>query len=459
MTARSVAGARSIELDAVLNPGAWLVVSWDRGTSDPYPALRLSRHRRHPSAFLLVDEEGRFHRREPLARAVVAGDGPYRVRLELEPDRVVAHLDGEKVGELAVEPAPSQRVGFRGGLRAVAVDNVEIAGAGGDGLTDSFSGPAHRHALAAAVGLALILVNLGLFLVLSRVVAEPGRRLGFAFLTANLTLLVCAAVLFAFVRVRVGWYPGQRQVLEQSEVFYRKGEQDRVVEELMARFEGFRGSRARRILFVGSSQTWGAGARRDEEAFVSRLEARLNEPFRKPRFICLNLGVSSAKARDLVPLVRALLPRVKPGLVVVNLSSNDRSSRGFPAAMRKIVGRVQAAGARSVLVLEANAPGAVDAGLEARHGELTELAAELGLPVIDLHGYLVPLEDTGFLWWDKVHLTSYGQRLAADELYREILPLLGDEARAGERTKQNRPRGGAGAGASDGRGPGPGVRG
>ena len=434
VTAEPIEGVRSIEFDCVIARGAWLVVSFNRGGNEPYAAVRLSRHPSHPSAFLRIDEDGFFHAREPLPLGLEVEDGPYRVRLDLEPERVVVRVGGVVAGRWAVAPNAAQRVGFRGGLRAVAVDNVEIAAAGG-GLRESFSGPAGRHVMAAAVSLTLILLNLALFQLLSRFVADSGRRLSFAFLTANLTLLICAAIVFAYVRVRVSWYPGQQRVLAQSEVFYRKGEQDRVVAQLLDRLEAFEGPRGRRILFVGSSQTWGAGARRDEDAFVSQLEARLNEPFLEPRVLCLNLGVSSAKARHLLPLVKDVFPRVRPRLVVINLSSNDRSSRDFGRPMRKIIRRAQAAGARPVLVLEANAPGAVDRGLQARHLELRALAAELDLPLIDLHGHLLPLVDTGFLWWDKVHLTTWGQRLAAEKLYHEIAPLLGDDSRLRARKK------------------------
>lgn len=54
---------------------------------------------------------------------------------------------------------------------------------------------------------------------------------------------------------------------------------------------------------------------------------------------------------------------------------------------------------------------------------MRRLGTELRVPLVDMHAHLRSSRDTGFLWWDQVHLTSYGQRLFADKLYGEIMKL------------------------------------
>jgi hypothetical protein len=46
------------------------------------------------------------------------------------------------------------------------------------------------------------------------------------------------------------------------------------------------------------------------------------------------------------------------------------------------------------------------------------VAGEFDAPVFDLYSYLNSddVYDSGFLWWDSVHLSSYGQDLAAQWL-------------------------------------------
>ena len=43
--------------------------------------------------------------------------------------------------------------------------------------------------------------------------------------------------------------------------------------------------------------------------------------------------------------------------------------------------------------------------------------------LFDLNGYLAQPDvyDSGILWWDMIHLTSYGQHLAAELIARDIV--------------------------------------
>ena len=49
------------------------------------------------------------------------------------------------------------------------------------------------------------------------------------------------------------------------------------------------------------------------------------------------------------------------------------------------------------------------------------MAGQLGVPFLDMHSTLKGKFHTGFLWWDFVHLTDYGQSLVGDRLAAYIL--------------------------------------
>ena len=48
------------------------------------------------------------------------------------------------------------------------------------------------------------------------------------------------------------------------------------------------------------------------------------------------------------------------------------------------------------------------------------IAATNDVPVIPMHEYLGRNYTRGFLWWDHVHLTSYGHQLFAERLYQGL---------------------------------------
>ena len=255
----------------------------------------------------------------------------------------------------------------------------------------------------------------------------PGRQLGFYFLMINLTLLVIGVLAYLLVAERSDWYPGLDRSLAEKEAYFREGESARVERQVAARFADLADEDLHRILFVGSSQTWGAGARRADETFVSQLEGLLNAGRAEmPRYACVNGGISSTRAPDLVPLVERWLADGRPDMVVINLSSNDMATSmvDFDSAIRAMVDSILDAGARPVLIQEPRIM--VEGRLPLYHQRLETIAGDYGIPVIGLQEFLRKANREGFLWWDKVHLTSFGQSLVARRLHDELLPVIAE---------------------------------
>ena len=93
-----------------------------------------------------------------------------------------------------------------------------------------------------------------------------------------------------------------------------------------------------------------------------------------------------------------------------------RDARTFAANLERLALFNRERGIRSLFVLEANSRETTGrrAELERFHRLMREVAEKYAIPVIDLDAYLAQPEirDSGFLWWDYVHLTDYGQGLA-----------------------------------------------
>ena len=70
-------------------------------------------------------------------------------------------------------------------------------------------------------------------------------------------------------------------------------------------------------------------------------------------------------------------------------------------------------------MLEPNSIEAVNS-IAHNHQALREIGVVADVEVLDMHGYLAEQIDRGWLWWDFVHLTSFGQELFAERLAEAI---------------------------------------
>lgn len=175
-----------------------------------------------------------------------------------------------------------------------------------------------------------------------------------------------------------------------------------------------------RILFIGTSQTWGAGAREETETFVNRMERRLNSNVvLNCHFECINTGLSGYNASRLLNLYINEWLVLEPQIVVINLSNNDNNSVQFTNVLRRFADLNISKGIKTMFVLEANSI-EVNPGELKQHKFMRQVGKEKGILIADLHNYLLQNYDKGFLWWDFVHLTSFGHKLAADFLFEKI---------------------------------------
>jgi lysophospholipase L1-like esterase len=173
---------------------------------------------------------------------------------------------------------------------------------------------------------------------------------------------------------------------------------------------------AERILLVGTSQTWGAGALRDDQTLARRLGQELSESY--PAAV-IAAAIPGSNAAELFAHYRDEWIEWGPDLVVINLSSNDRDNPDFGADIRAFIELNAERGIATLLIAEPNSLEAVHS-LAHNHVVLRELAAATGVDVLDMHEYLADQLDRGWLWWDFVHLTSFGQDLFARRLAEAI---------------------------------------
>jgi lysophospholipase L1-like esterase len=418
----------------LLQQRAQLSVVFDK-TDSGFSGIRLSVDPVRESMAFTASDAGEFLGRVPLAGLTLRPREWARASLDFEADRVRVDVNGAVFRVPRREPAGEARVGFRGGGRIALVDDVVIKerGAPGDlkprsAIYESFD---DAEAFWPAAGLAIALV-LGVNALWRRRLLrrDPSRAAEVALggVVANGVLCVLAGVLLAFLAYRAERYPDADTTLQRREDEFRGAQADAVRAEIRARYPGPPPPGVLRILFLGSSQTWGAGAARASETFVAVLERLLNaEADSGRRYECVNAGISAVDSRLLADLYEHEWLGLRPRLVVVDLSNNDGDASLFGLNLERIVKLSRANGVTPLLVLEPNSPEERKASLDElleRHAVMRRVGERLDVPVFDMQARLIAEQDRGFLFWDSVHMTSFGQRLFAEALLPELQRLL-----------------------------------
>ena len=181
-----------------------------------------------------------------------------------------------------------------------------------------------------------------------------------------------------------------------------------------------------RVAFLGTSQTYGAGAERISETFVARCHGLLAQALGDISVETYNFSISGSNSTELLTKYAELWRFSGPDLLVINLSTNDGKSHTLTANLRTLAHLARAAGGRVVFLLEPNAAEVDHRGLQEKHSAIQRLGQELRVPVWNLDGYMSsdPVYDSGIMWWDKVHLTSYGHDVVAEWLAPQMLAMI-----------------------------------
>jgi lysophospholipase L1-like esterase len=189
-------------------------------------------------------------------------------------------------------------------------------------------------------------------------------------------------------------------------------------------------SAASRLVFVGGSQLVGVGAEVVEDALVGRVHEALcgalrDVPGATP-LAAFNLAVAGGRAPQLLGYYERVGLALAPDLTVVNVSFNDRDPDRLESALRRFVELDRARGGVTLLVVEPMSADKDDPGARLRQAVVREVARDEGVPVLDLEAWMAGPEvhDSGFLWWDQIHLTSLGQEVAGGWLAERIEPEL-----------------------------------
>ncbi|MCH2170689.1 SGNH/GDSL hydrolase family protein [Myxococcota bacterium] len=415
-----------------------------RVTESAFAAVRVSHNATFPSQYVEGTGDGEFTHRVIMESPTLAA-GRHRMSLRIEGSRANVEIDGESAGSFEIAVPPGGRVGFRGSGGASAwVDDVVIHRADGlPPIREDFRNQRNQWITFCILFAVLMLIIVGV----DRLIASrqtDGSTLhivGFSFLLTLLAWILLAIDHYYLAAI----YPTPDEVDYLGADHPFEGA-DEVIERLLVEHSETKDANTQRILFLGSSQTWGSGAEKLEHVWVERFEERLNEASRDVRYETINLSTPGAVAWKILPLYLKNWNELKPDIVVANFGHNGKDTQKLRNSLGILMHQNRHRGIHTVLVLEPISHEVYDrrgvwpasAGIAARISANHELIQEFGdrhdIPVIDMHESMMVRADTGFLWWDHLRPTSFGHRSMADKLFEQRALVI-------DRTAGKRPPG------------------
>jgi lysophospholipase L1-like esterase len=410
----------------LLDPNAYLCIILDY-RDDLYKAVRLSSSDKYPNALVVYDSQGCMHSSTPIQAPPLTPNDWHSLKLSFDKAGARVNLD-EQVFPLPIQLGQTPgKFGFRNGTCAAAVDDVRIVDATTKAaISESFDGR-HLFKKALLFVLACAAISLMVLLVAGWLLMRNWHTITEYALVIMLTLIGAGIVygLFHFF-VLAKLYPIEQPIIGNVNVFPDLIQA--LTEKVIAQYNAIPPDNGKRVLFLGTSQTAGLGANVPSECYVATLERLLNDGNKgAPPIHCINAGRTIFSIRHCA-LVHKGLADCPVDVTVVDMACNDSlgrtSEESYAEHLETVAHEILDRGSKVIFVVEPSNPEAWPDGWRL-DPTLRRVGAKLGIPVIDANAYLRERHDTGVLFWDYVHPTSYGHRLIAECLVSPILQALG----------------------------------
>lgn len=405
-------GHQSLILDRVW-PGLPKVTFLSRAASPGYVVLelrgssrrlafRLSNDPARLSAVLELDDEGNFLTRRTFDFTLPATQwGIFSVTEEN--GAVVLRESGRELVSHAF-PVSSVQLVLRGSGSASSLVDDFTANLRGESYQQDFSGKVPW--LEAGFVAALFIVFFGLLYL--RIRRES------VLITAWLLPLGAAAVLFFYEASLAIRYPAAVDLQGRPNRIESRSEVVRRLQELPAPSKKV-------VLWLGGSQTWGAGASSREKTVFSRVEKEF------PNFTFVNGAFSDARIAELHDSLKIIAGKASIHTVVLVVGVNDTWNPNFEGHLRELIVAIKEKAQNLLLVVE---PSELTSSQELNRAlDLVRTAKiEDGMKRFDLYRAFQARGDRAFDWWDFVHFTDAGHSFSAKELQRELSTILGSPA-------------------------------
>lgn len=378
-----------------------------------FKGLRLSRNQGLKNEYIEADQKGNILNRQTLHTPYNLAQKS-KIELKFENSELIVNVNGQ-VEKLKAAAPQLKQIGFRSQTQKYAIiDDLRIIDANSQIFEESFVPP---NVVLNSLIIAAILCTLLAFLLI--IVADKVTVFSWFNLVLFNTAVVLAILFWADFKYFSKQYPENPtaidRLLRAVDVSGYKNNieyDDQVLPRVRQQFDALKNSQYR-ILLVGSSQTWGSGAETETEQFGVYLQDVFRKLKNKKDLAVINTAVPGIRLEKMTNFV-GMLDSYRIDEVILNSSHNDYFEEDFKIHLDRLIRLCLIKKIKITLLLEANFFGDVNPNLLRNHKILKEAGLANKINVIDLHGKFGLIAGQGYYWWDNVHLTSEGQKIAAE---------------------------------------------
>ncbi len=439
-----------VSFDAIFSKDSYLYFEFNTH-EDEVPAIRISANTLFPTAIITMKKSGEFTLIDYFNSPILLNKKT-RVKIQYIPEHSVIklYINDRVTKEFPIGEQFYSPIGFRGGLQAVAVSNVAILDKDGRSVfTENFT-YANSFLFPRYILFSIFIVFVSILL--RRYFCKYTKRRTISLCAFQVITLSLLMILYFMINTFiVGKYPNTDGIFS---FYWSKKEADikrKNVDFVSNAIQSLPRKTIYRIVFIGSSQTWGAGATEEDKTIVSTVCRLLNsDPSlvslrtvdssmptvetsmvkRKENIECINTAISGVDSTELLKRYKlALADHLDPDMLVINLSNNDRNQPDEFALNLQKFKEASHANTKIVFVQEANSAESSKDVIK-NHSIMKNIGDSLNISVIDLHNFLLTQNAKGILWWDFVHLTDFGHEVAGKYLTTKIKDMrIYDNAR------------------------------
>lgn len=392
-----------------------------------FSGVRISTCPLYPTMFISALDNGKFLTKRPFNIDGFSPNDWNHFKIDFLQGGAALYLNGDFVKSFDSETIKDPMIGFRGCYREVLVDDVVARGKDGSILINETFSPSIRVFLIGFIFAISVLLGISLLILKPWLPFLPDRFSGAAYFSGG--VFAVSLALFWFAAVKGNQYPsvnGFFSALRKQEIDWRENLELIVDRDLAEKYGNTSHRDSVRVLFIGTSQTSGVGAKREDEIVVNQVQRLLNGGRGdSPRYECINAAIDSVSSSALITHYERAWIDYGLKACVINLSTNDQVDIGaYRLNLQHFIDLNKARNIKTVFLLEGNSPEKDNRSLILAHEAMSEIGKKNNVPIFNAHEFLIENRDKGIVWWDFVHLTAFGQELLAEFIVKQIKPVI-----------------------------------